>query len=1106
MNNNYEKFRKEAFSALRGLAKECPEFSDAEMLVASAETTASLKRNTVHKNIDTEWIDKIEAALPYIDTIIRFPKVAIEDVDEILPVELSKHITEKTIKHLAQHTNFILDITEDGDVIPQKLLNVFHDETVLTYENKFINTLLARLSAFVDKRYKALMGTNAVERNYKFNYHTEFEHFAGTDDESGRNTARIDLRIELTSPLNTEISELDSDLNEQYKASLVRLKKINHAIISFMSSPFIRAMGKNYIRPPVIRTNAILKNKNFRECLNLWEFIESFDKTGFYFVNDEYSEMPSSNYISDLYSSVAMQYTHFYNGVAENPEDNRLLSVKHLQETYPEFDPDFEIEELDDYMVYDSEYKKLVPVSRLMNNRKKLSEDEKRIRMAIVVALRADEEMNAERLRREAEYRRLEKERRQREEEEARRRAEEEARRLAEEEARRLAEEEARRLAEEEARRLAEEEARRLAEAAKAPVEIRYRRSFMSRLIQAEPPLQDYYTEIKNELLSYRGVKSKVSWKCETYKKTKVQIAKIDVKGKMLYVYLALDPENYKDSKYFFTNVGNKPAYGETPMLLKVKSERGKNHAIELIRELMQSLGIERFEREWEDFHLPYEETDALIERGLIKVIVPAGVELRDGDETVKTNLDFLDEYKDKEKDAAAAEEGAESAPAEAETAVEAESVAEESVAEEVAETMEEAAADEGADSALAEAPAEDVSEPEAPAEEEPELTLDDALKLIVGEEAIPEPVVSEAAPLPVAAEPEAPVEIRYRRSFLSRLIQSDNELKDYYSDIKNELLSYSGVKCKISWKCETYKKTKVQIAKIDVKGKMLYLYLALDPDEYTESKYFFTNVKDKPGFEENPMLLKVKSGRGRNHAIELIRELMQKLEIERTEREPEDFRMPYEDTDALVERGLIKVLLPKGVTLDDDDKTVLTDVEALLAGLRKPEDKEKPAHVPTVEIKDDGATVVVTVHDEAEADVVREALDVMEDTGLSPSGRRVIIVDANGTPIVRRKNYGEDEMDFAFSDTEGAPRSALIIPYTRAQYLALPRKKKKSVLTNVNKLIEYRRTLALLDALKALNSDNARIKERIANLEAKVAEKRKFIPDAKLWEACVRK
>lgn len=1084
MNNNYEKFRKEAFSALRGLAKECPEFSDAEMLVASAETTASLKRNTVHKNIDIEWIEKIEAALPYIDTIVRFPKVAIEDVDEILPVELSRHITEKTIKHLAQHTNLILDITEDGDVIPQKLLNVFHDETVLTYENKFINTLLARLSAFVDKRYKALMGTNAVERNYKFNYHTEFEHFAGTDDEGGRNTARIDLRIELTSPLKTELSELDSELSEQYNATLARLKKINHAIIGFMSSPFIRAMGRNYIRPPVIRTNAILKNKNFRECLNLWEFIESFDKTGFYFVNDEYSEMPSSNYISDLYSSVAMQYTHFYNGVAENPEDNRLLSKKHLQETYPEFDPDFEIEELDDYMVYDSEYKKLVPVSRLMNNRKKLSEDEKRIRMAIVVALRADEEMNAERLRREAEYRRLEKERRQREEEEARRRAEEEARRLAEEEARRLAEEEA--------RRLAEEEARRLAEAAKAPVEIRYRRSFMSRLIQAEPPLQDYYTEIKNELLSYRGVKSKVSWKCETYKKTKVQIAKIDVKGKMLYVYLALEPEKYEDSKYFFTNVANKPGYGETPMLLKVKSERGKNHAIELIRELMQSLGIERFEREWEDFHLPYEETDALIERGLIKVIVPAGVELREGDETVKTNLDFLDEYKDKEKDAAASE-GAD-VPASAEP-----EISEEPVAEEASEPAEEAPAEVTAEEALAE----EVAEAEAPAEE-PELTLDDALKLIAGEEIIPEPVVSEATPEAVAEEPEAPVEIRYRRSFLSRLIQSDDELKDYYSDIKNELLSYTGVKCKISWKCETYKKTKVQIAKIDVKGKMLYLYLALDPDEYTDSKYFFTNVKDKPGFAENPMLLKVKSGRGRNHAIELIRELMQKLEIERIDREPENFRMPYEDTDALVERGLIKVLLPKGVTLDEDDKTVLTDVEALLAGLRRPEDKEKPAHVPTVEVKDDGATVVVTVHDEAEADVVREALDVIEETGLSSSGRHVIIVDANGTPIVRRKDYGEDEMDFAFSDTEGAPRSALIIPYTRAQYLALPRKKKKSVLMNVKKLLEYRKIKRYRDALISLHSSNERIVERIAKLDERLAIAAKFLPDSKLWEKCV--
>ena len=105
------------------------------MLVGSGESSANLKRSVVHKSIETEWIDRVEAALPYIDTFIRHPYSAIEDVDEILPVEISRHITEKSIKHLAQHTHLILKV-EGDEITPSKILNVYHDETLLTYENK----------------------------------------------------------------------------------------------------------------------------------------------------------------------------------------------------------------------------------------------------------------------------------------------------------------------------------------------------------------------------------------------------------------------------------------------------------------------------------------------------------------------------------------------------------------------------------------------------------------------------------------------------------------------------------------------------------------------------------------------------------------------------------------------------------------------------------------------------------------------------------------------------------------------------------------------------------------------------------------------------------
>ncbi len=166
-------------------------------------------------------------------------------------------------------------------------------------------------------------------------------------------------------------------------------------------------------------------------------------------------------------------------------------------------------------------------------------------------------------------------------------------------------------------------------------------------------------------------------------------------------------------------------------------------------------------------------------------------------------------------------------------------------------------------------------------------------------------------------------VEVRYRRSFMSRLIQSTDDVKSYYSEIKNELLCYKGVKTKISWFKEVFRNKKTPVAKMDVKGKTLYLYLSITPHELEGTKYRITDVSDKHGGAEHPTLLKIKNERGKKQALELISLLMNKLDCERVDRANEDFAMPYEDTEALIERGLIKVLLPKGAVIDENTVTV---------------------------------------------------------------------------------------------------------------------------------------------------------------------------------------
>ena len=220
-----------------------------------------------------------------------------------------------------------------------------------------------------------------------------------------------------------------------------------------------------------------------------------------------------------------------------------------------------------------------------------------------------------------------------------------------------------------------------------------------------------------------------------------------------------------------------------------------------------------------------------------------------------------------------------------------------------------------------------------------------------------PEPAPAPVVVVPLGEEDEDGVRsaivdgevvyVRYRSSFESRLIQSDEEIQDYYTVIKNTLLSYKGVKSRTSWNFESFNKGRVQCAKLNVKGRALLVYLALDPKEYNASKYHFTDASDKPKFDKVPMLLKVKSDRSLKYVLELIEEMMKALEIEQVDVPSVDYHMPYETTDALAKRGLVKVILPAGMKLDENSNIVKVDVGELLDGY---EAKEKPAEKPVVE------------------------------------------------------------------------------------------------------------------------------------------------------------
>jgi len=145
-----------------------------------------------------------------------------------------------------------------------------------------------------------------------------------------------------------------------------------------------------------------------------------------------------------------------------------------------------------------------------------------------------------------------------------------------------------------------------------------------------------------------------------------------------------------------------------------------------------------------------------------------------------------------------------------------------------------------------------------------------------------------------------------YNKSFTAAVIQSDDEIKGWYSDVKNALLSY-GVKSRMSWKRESFNKGRDCVAKMVMRGKTLCLYLATDPAKYADTKYKVEEASTA-AYADTPCLFRIKNDRRAKYALDLIAEALAETCEKNAKYEEEDFRLPFEETEALVEKGLIKV------------------------------------------------------------------------------------------------------------------------------------------------------------------------------------------------------
>jgi hypothetical protein len=150
---------------------------------------------------------------------------------------------------------------------------------------------------------------------------------------------------------------------------------------------------------------------------------------------------------------------------------------------------------------------------------------------------------------------------------------------------------------------------------------------------------------------------------------------------------------------------------------------------------------------------------------------------------------------------------------------------------------------------------------------------------------------------------------MKYNRSFIARIIQGTDDVKQYYGEVKNALLSYKKVNSNIAWGAERFNKGRETIARFKIRGKTLCLYLALDPAEYKTSVYHHLDVSDNKSMHGTPMMVKIKSPLGVKKAIRLIDDMLaQRNGIKQPVKERDYAAMyPFESIEELIEDGLVK-------------------------------------------------------------------------------------------------------------------------------------------------------------------------------------------------------
>jgi len=249
--------------------------------------------------IDDDWIIQIEKGLEFVEKAVQEDRQFIKVNGDVVPIEKAKKVSKDSVEHLAKHANMITHLPKEkgADMVPDSIYMVEKLSDYAVYENRFLYLLLTYLRDFIQLRLTKIqelrmtyicdfqltkkLNVDAKEIDYQTTYHEK--------------------RTNNPYPLNDDISD----------ALLKRITNCQEIVQSMLESNLMREVSKApMVRPPIVKTNVLKMNNNFKNALLLYDYIVGYTGVGYKVKEITKDYCPLSSNLSDELAEVE-QLTQF---------------------------------------------------------------------------------------------------------------------------------------------------------------------------------------------------------------------------------------------------------------------------------------------------------------------------------------------------------------------------------------------------------------------------------------------------------------------------------------------------------------------------------------------------------------------------------------------------------------------------------------------------------------------------------------------------------------------------------------------------------------------------------------------------------------------------